>query len=311
MATGIQGKIGFGAQTDWAVATASTIFFNATESLEEERGRLREEFQFGSRSKPAADQGRLRITGGVEGIHVRPNYVGHMLRAAIGNPVTSGAGPYTHVFTPTAAKFSPLLALPPYTATIHKGDDVYVHTGGQMNSFTLEQPNDEALSLDTDWIFRDVTPGGPVETLALEAGSRFLFDHLSITRDGTPFPYVEDFSFSLENALETEEVFDQSRIISAVDFGEQSTINVEMTITFRDSTVYNDFRNNTAVAWVFTWQNGPNALVIDLPRLNIESFSAPIEGPGRLTIAVTGVAEFSVASGYDCRISLTNNTATY
>lgn len=312
MATGIQGKIGIGPQVDWNTAAASVVFFNATESLEEERGRLREEFQFGSRSKPGADQGRLRITGGIEGIHVRPNYFGHILRAGIGNPVTSGTGPYQHIFTPTADKYSTLMALPPYTATIEKGNDVYIHSGGQMNSFTLEQPNDDALMVNTDWIFRDITNGGTSETLALEAGSRFLFDHLAVTRDGSPFPFVEEFSFTMENNLETEEVFDQSRVISAVDFGEQSSINVEMTLTFRNADIYNDFRNNTAVGWLFTWTlNANNALVIDIPQLNIESFSAPIEGPGRLTIAVTGVAEVNPVAGYDCQIRLTNETATY
>lgn len=312
MAVGIEGKIGIGPQTDWDNAVASVAFFNATEGLEEERGRLREEFQFGSRSKPGADAGRLRVTGGIEGIHVRPNYIGHMFRAGIGAPVTTGAGPYTHVFTPVPTKFNPIIALPPYTARIEKAGDVYVYDGGQMNSFTLEQANDDALMMNTDWIFRGVTNTGTPETLALEAGSRFLFDHLAITRNGVAFPYVEEFSLSVENNLETEETFNQSKVISAVDFGEQSNISVEMTLTFRDSQTYNDFRDNNALGWTFTWTRGANAiLAIDIPQLNIESWSAPIDGPGRMTIAVTGVAEASIAAGYDCQISLTNDTATY
>lgn len=312
MATGIQGKIGIGAETTWGTAVASSAFFNATESLEEERGRLRESFQFGSRSMPGADAGRLRITGGLEGIHARPGYLGHLLRAGIGVPVTSGAGPYEHVFTPTAAKFNPTIALPPYTAVVEKGGDVYTHTGGQVSSLTLNQPVDDALMIDSDWIFQGVSTGGAAETLALETGGRFLYRQLAITRDGTNFPFVEDLSITFENNLETEEVFNQTDVISAVDFGEQSNISVDMTLTFRDAATYADFRDNNALGWTFTWTRDANAiLAVDLPQLNIESWSAPISGPGRLTVSVTAMAEFNVTAGYDAQLTLTNSTVSY
>lgn len=313
MATGIGSKIGIGKQVDWSTEVASTTFFNCTESLEEERGRLREEFQFGSRSKPGADPGRLRVTGGLESIHARPGYLGDLLTAAIGDPDTTGSGPYVHTYSPVATKYNNVIALPPYTANVEKSGSLWTYSGGQVNSLTLTQAVDDALMVSTDWIFQNVQKDVlPLETLALETGSRFLFDHLAITRDGSPFPYVEDFTFTLENNLETEEVFNGTDIISAVDFGEQSNISVEMTITFRDVATYNDFAQNNALGWNFTWTRDANAILeLDIPQLNIESWSAPVGGPGRLTISVTGMVEFNVTAGYDVQVNLTNDTATY
>src|SRR5690606_21973494 len=99
MSSGRQGSIGIGKETTWGTAVAPSVFYNATESITEERGRLRESMNFGTRSRQPADAGRLRITGAMDGMHARPEGIGHLLRAALGAPQTTGASaPYTHEF---------------------------------------------------------------------------------------------------------------------------------------------------------------------------------------------------------------------
>lgn len=313
IASGRQGFVGIGKQADFLTGVAPTSFFNATEGIGEERGRLREELVFGTRAKVAADPGRLRLSGPISGLHARAGSLGHLLRAALGVPATTGAaGAFTHVFTPVVANFSQQAALPPYSVSVkRRGGMIHRYTGGQCGKMTIKQPKDNALTVDTDWMFRDVESVAD-SIVVLEQGTRFRFKHLAIKRAGAAFDFVEDLTITIDNALETEEVLDQSDVVSAIEFGANSTIGVQMTITFRDSSIYNDFKNNAVQPWNFLWTIDANrSLEIEMPRLNIESWSAPISGPGRMTVSVGGVAEYDVAAGLDLVATLKNTVAGY
>ena len=133
-----------------------------------------------------------------------------------------------------------------------------------------------------------------------------------MTREAAPFPYLEDLTITFDNALEREEVLNESDESSAINFGDSASLGVDMTLTFRDELAYTDFRDNNAVAWGFLWTlDATNSLDISLPRLNIESWSAPIRGAGRMTVAVRAMAEYSAVDGYEARITLRNQTAAY
>lgn len=312
MAAGRQGSIGIGKETAWGTSVVPTHFYNGTESLSEERGRLREGMTFGSRAVQPADAGRLRITGGINGMHARPIGLGHLLRAALGAPATTGsAAPYTHTFKPASAKFSAQAALPPYSVTV-KRDTGFIHrySGGQLNRLTLSQAKDDALAVDTEWIAKGVADATDT-TLVQEAGQRFRFQHLAVKRATVAFPTLESLTVAILNNLETEELLNESDEISGVDLGD-SQITVDMTMSFQNVTAYADFKANATRAWEFVWTiDAGNSLVITVPRLNISSFSAPIGGPGRLTASVSGEAEFDATAGYGLQAVLKNSQASY
>ncbi len=312
MAAGVDGAIGVGKETTWGTPVASTRFITAQESVTEDRGRLRDPMTFGTRSTLPADAGRVGITGGITQVHARPQSIGELLRAAVGAPTTTGAGaPYSHVFVPTSAKFSTLAALPPYSATIKRGDLIHRYSGGQLNQLTLNQARNEALTVDTDWIFKGVTDVS-AETLTLETGSRFLFRQLAITKGGSAFPYVEDLTIQFNNNLEVEEVLNESNEISAVDFGGKLETTISMTLTFRDSSTYADFKAATASAWEFLWTLDANtSLKLAVPKLQLDSWGAPINGPGRMTISVDGTCEYDTTAGHEFEVTLQNDVATY
>lgn len=312
MPTGRRGSIGWGEEATWGTAVAPTFFVHATESIEEERGRLREDMVFGTRSRQAADPGRLRISGAVNGIHARPAGVGHLLAAAIAPPATTGTDPFTHVYTPTVTNFSTEAALAPYSVTVkRKPGMVHRYSGGQLSRLALRQPRDDALVLDSDWMFKGSSAVSDV-TMVLEDAVRFRYRHLSVQRIASPFNFVEDLTITLENGLESEETLNQSDEISAVEFGANSNIEVEMTLTFRDEDTYNDFRNNAVQAWEFDWEiDADNKLTIAIPRLNIERWSAPISAPGRMTVRVGGVAEFDDDAGHELQATLVNAVSGY
>jgi hypothetical protein len=311
MASGRQGSIGIGKETSFGTGVVPTAFFNATEGISEERGRLREAMNFGTRARQPADAGRLRISGPVSGLHARPANIGHLFRAALGAPVTTGSdAPYSHVFKPVATKFSTEAALPPYSLTVKRSASViHRYAGGQLNRLVLNQPMDGALSIDTDWIAKSVSAESDT-TMALEQGNRFLFKQLAVERDSSAWNYLESLTLTIDNALEIEEVLNESDEISATDFGD-SNITVAMTSSFRDALAYADFKDNDPQAWEFEWTNGSAILTIVIPQLNIETWGAPIGGPGRMSVSCQGVAEFNTSAGYEMQVTLVNATASY
>lgn len=310
MSSGRQGSIGIGKETTWGTAVAPTAFFNATESIVEERTRLREGMNFGTRSRQPADDGRLRIRGAINGIHARPANLGHLLRAALGAPQTSGAGPYDHVFTPATAKFSAEAALPPYSVTVKRNSSaIHRYSGGQLNRLVLNQPVDDALSIDTDWLFKGVSAESDT-LMALETAPRFRFHQLAVELGGNSWDALRSFRLTIDNALDPEETLNSSKEISGTDFGDM-VITAEITAVFKAKELYDEFVANTTLALELTWTNGTNVLVISLPRLNVESWQAPISGPGRMEVTANCVAEFDAVAGHELEITLTNGTATY
>lgn len=310
MSTGRLGSIGIGAETTFGTGVAPTAFFNATESITETRGRLREGMNFGTRARQPADDGRLRIAGAINGIHARPDNLGHLLRAALGAPQTSGAGPYDHVFKPATAKFSAEAALPPYSATVKRNaTSIHRYAGGQLNRLVLNQPVDDALTIDTDWLFKSVSVESDT-LMALETKPRFRFNQLAVELGGSSWDALRSFRLTIDNALDPEETLNASKEISGVDFGD-SNITAEVTAVFKAKELYDEFVANTTLDLVLTWTNGGDILEISLPRLNVESWQAPISGPGRMEVTANLVAEFDAVAGHELEITLTNGTATY
>jgi len=312
VSTGANAKIGIGPEATWGTAVGSARWLKCQETIAEDRGRLREANPGGgTRSTMPADPGRLRITGGLQDIHVRPAAIGDLFRAAFGAPATVAGPPNVHTFQPAQAKFAAEAALPPYSATIEKGSKVFQYSGGQANQLELRQAKDDVLMANLDLIFKNVAAVAS-EVATLDNGTRFRYGHLAVTKGGVAFPYLEDLTLTVANALDTEETLNGDDVISAVDFNDQLKVTAAMTLTFRDASTYDAFAAGSTDAYVFTWTiDANNILEITIPKLNIDSWSAPVNGPGRLTIAVQATAEYDAASGYELQAVLTNDVAAY
>lgn len=310
MISGRQRSIGIGPEETFGTPVAPTIFLNGTESISEERGRLRESMVFGSRFQQPADAGRLRISGPIDGIHARPVTIGHLLRAALGEPETEGSGPYIHTFEPGNASFSAVAALPPYSITVKRSPTmIQRYSGGQLNQLTLAQSRDDALVVSTDWIAKGVAGVADTE-MVREDGQRFRFGHFAVQRDGADYKFLESINLVINNALETEELLDGTDEIAGTAFGDAS-VNVSMTATFESEADYADFKDNVTRPWSFKWTLGASSLEIIVPRLNVANWNSATTGPGRQSIQVSGAAEFDAVAGHTLQAILTNTQATY
>lgn len=294
MAAGREGYIVIGRETTFGTRGTRDRYLNATESIEQTRERLRESFMYGSRATPAADQGRVMATGELSNIIVRGSLMTELFRACVGAPLDDG-----ETYLSALGNYSELTALPPYTIFTSAGNSTtleeIVYTGAQGTRLELTCEAAGPLTASVEWLIKDIeegayTPSGREQASAAEM---YKFEDLTITRNGQPFPFVEAVTITLDNDVQPVEVFNEDPTMVATSFESVALVDVQMTITFRDASTYNEFVNNTKGDWVFTWAREDGVIQVELPKLSIDRWGAPLEAPGRLTVDVYGVAEES------------------
>ena len=307
---GTYAKLGFAIESGFGVSTAPTVFLPGTEDIRVNVARLREDSPYGGRNLLAADPGRKEVRGGSRGHTAYPNAIGLLLKAALGEPATSGSGPYTHVFTPQAGPVSDDQALPAVSLTRGAGNRTRRYIGGQLNQLTVNAPVDGRLTFDADWIFKDLVEGVEDPVPVLEGTTPFRFAHAQHKRGGSPYPYIESLTITLNNNLEVGSYQDGSDTLAEVLLG-RFQAQVQFTLAFRARETWDDFLANATSAWELAWVNGNYKLRFIIPRLNIQEAGDPISSAGRLTASATGVAELDPASGYALQVILENDTGGY
>ena len=310
-AQGIYGKLGLGKETAFGTGVDPTVFIPGTENIVINIPRDRDQQPNTGRAPLAAETGRIEIAGTTNGMRAYPRGIGHLLRAALGDPATSGTGPYTHVFDMPTGPISDQQALPSYSITRKAGSSVRRYAGGQLNSLTLNAPADGPVTFDADWLFMDFVDGVTDPTVVLENASPFRCADAAHKRAGAAFPYIESLTITLANNLEAEGLQDGTCKPAAILLG-PALLTVNMTLAFNSPNVYDDFKNNAPQAWEFAWvKAGGDTLKIEVPKLNIESYPDPLSATGRLTVNVTGTAELDPGVGYPFRVTLINGEASY
>jgi len=312
MDQGRYGHIGFGKESSWGAGVAPTVFLPGTEDLSPDRDRLVIEDPHASRFDLPSKAGRMRIQGkNTSGHPLYTDSIGLILLGLFGQVATSGtAAPYTHTFSPLNAPLTALNALPPISVQVTAGSRTKRFVGGQIASFSLNQPKDDFAKFDLGWHFKDVDTSQSAATPAIPNEDIYAFRHLAITRDGNPVTTVESLTLNIDNQLEGEELLDGSDRVSAIGFGGLA-ITVDLTLAFRDTNAYDQFYNDLASAWAFKWTLGANSLEFLLPKAVVASFSDPLSGPGRLTATAQLKGEYDSASGYALQATLVNSTASY
>jgi hypothetical protein len=122
MPFGVLAHIGLGKETTYGTPVAASDYIRfASEGLSEEIEQVVSDNIIGVVDEGASVEGAHTISGDIS-FDVYPNNIGHLLRSALGAPVTTsvGTGVYQHVFTPTQNNFSNVCALPPYTFEVNR-----------------------------------------------------------------------------------------------------------------------------------------------------------------------------------------------
>lgn len=302
--------LGLGKETTWGTGVAATAWFPFSgEGFRDGPEPISELQMRGILDRNPTYKGMQVVEGSFDGIAF-PVELGHLLRAALGAPVTTGAGPYEHAFTPAQAAFSDDAALPPYSVSMIRGPQVIRYTGCVLSNLGLSFAQGGLLTYTTSWLGRDAAALTPTPTPVLPTANPFSVT-AAITRDGTAFASITDFELSIANGLEAVRLINNTSLVGRIAWGGRREISFSGNADFVNTDLYDQFKTFGQEPWTITFTSGTNVLEIELPALLISSAGATVGGDGRISLAFEGQGEYDTATSRAMLVTLTNSQATY
>lgn len=312
MASGVFSFIGLAKESSWGVPVASTAYLQfISESLTHEIEQLMEAELRGYPDEPPQYEGLNTIWGDIA-FAARPATIGYFLRSALGAPVTTGTGPYTHTFTPATANFSAACALPPYTFEIHRDlTSSFQYVGCVANELNIEQGVGQKVMRATAAILGKTVALITPTTRTLEALDPFLWKNASVTIGGSAVT-PESFRVHIANNLEAYPVLNQTKEVAAITWNGHRVFDVEFTFNVTNLDEYNRFKSQTEAACIIDINPDTNTeLKFETNKLRYTTFPLTVGGPGRLTVAVAGKTKWDSALGASMKVTLKNNVISY
>lgn len=309
--TGAFSSLGLAKETTWNTPVAASAFVPFTsESLKHSIEPIQEVQIRGVIDQSSRYKGLITIGGSFSGV-VYPSLIGHLLRAALGAPITTGVGPYTHTFAPAQSRFSPDSALPPYSITVNRDTHVTRYSGCVCQSLSFSFSKGGLLTFESQWIGGNYdNPSAP--TVTLPTDTPFTLDAL-VQRNSVAYGSLQDLSISISNNLEgVRTINNAGGIISRVAFAGVRTIEVSGTADFYDTQLLTDFLAFGNTPWSFEWAQGASPkLTFTFPALKVLDAVPNVGGEGRITVPFSGSAEYDTATSNSMQAVLVNSTASY
>jgi len=201
---------------------------------------------------------------------------GLWLKATLGAPVTSGAGPYTHVYTSggwTLPSLSIETGLPevPHFA-MAKGVKVdrlalSMQRKGHLQATASLIAQGEAVASSTQ-------AGTPVPY----ALSRFVQRHGSITRGGAALGEVVSADLTYANNLDRIETIRADAKIDGLD-PSMAMLSGRITVRFSSQTLLTQATDGDPAAFTFRFTKGGESLTLAVPQLYLPKPKVAVEGP--------------------------------
>lgn len=255
-------------------------------------------------------KGMQMVSGGFGGV-AYPSTLGHLFRAAFGNPVTTGAGPYTHTFIPPQAAAGVGKAdMPPYSITVNRNAvQIKRYFGLVLGKLGLKFTQGGMLTYDTTWLGKDADVV-TAPTLVQNTDTPFQLT-ANLTRGGSPDITIQDFSIDITNSFEAVKTINNTNLIEAIRLSGKRTITFSGTADFSSTALYDQFVAYTTQAWSIVFTQGPATLTIEIPAALLPDVSAAVGGDGRITASFSGEAQYDTATSRDLRMILINSIAAY
>lgn len=155
----------------------------------------------GDRSRAIPGQGNLDVSGNLN-VEIAPENVGFLLRHAIGEPATTGNGPYTHTFRPGTLPVGMAIEKD-WTSVI--ASKVELFTGCRVGQATIDVPQEGAATMSLSINGADYTVGtAPIDAALDDPGhSGFFASDVTVKVGGNTTTCVRQASISINNNLDT------------------------------------------------------------------------------------------------------------
>lgn len=226
-------------------------------------------------SQPIRDV--IRVEGDIV-VPVDLRNFGHWLRALLGDPTTTGAGPYTHTFV------SGLSALPSLSLEIGMPEVpiYFINAGVRANSMQLTFSRSGAAEATINCIAQgevsdDASAGGTPSVANIVRFNQF---QGSIKKNGTLLGNVTGAQLTYSNNLERVETIRSDGKIEGTDPA-GATLQGTIDVRFADTALIDAATNNTPVSLEFGYVIDANkSLLITAHEVYLPKPKLPISGPG-------------------------------
>lgn len=258
----------------------------------------------------AADpyQSIARVEGSAV-VPVETVHFGKWMNKLLGDPSTSGSGPYTHVFKSGGSSL-------PSTSIEKAFPDITryeVSDGIRVNSMEVGiGPDGAAQATFGLMCLNSVNSGSSgAGTPVVTAFTRFHQTQGSIAYNGSALAGVTAGTIRFSNGMQPLPTVGSGIGIGGIDFGE-ATGGGNITLRFANHTQETAARALTAVALTFTLTIDSDTYVeFHYPRVFLEPTSAAVSGPGGITRNYNFIAADDASDLSLLRVTIKNAVASY
>jgi tail tube protein len=234
---------------------------------------------------------------------------GFWLKAAFGNPATTGMGPYTHVFT-SGSWTLPSLSIETAMPEVPR---FAMYSGCGLDQLSWQMQRSGLLTATAKLIAQ-----GEAIATSSTAGTptgwnlqRFGHFNGSIKRNGTALGNIVSADIQYTNNLDRIETIRSDGRIDGAD-PSIAALTGKMDVRFADQTLMTQAMNGTPAELEFAYNLSTGesltftAHAVYLPRPRIE-----IQGPQGVQASFDWQAAYDATAGQMCTITLVNDIATY
>jgi hypothetical protein len=234
---------------------------------------------------------------------------GTWLKLLLGNPTTTGTGPYTHTFVSGA------LTLPSLAIEVGMPDvpSYGMNFGARGNTLAIQMQRSGLLNATIGIIAQGETrssssaAGSPTEA----AIKRFAQGQGEIKRDGTQLGNVVSGTFNYSNNLDPVEIIRPDGRIADADPAMVSATG-DIVVRFADTTLLDLAIAGTPVELSFGWAiDADESLLITLHEVHLPKPKLPISGPGGVQATFNWQASEDPSLSKTVTVVLVNDVATY
>lgn len=281
--SGLAAQLGVKAETTWGTFVAPTRFYPLiSESLTEEIDRLESEgIVTGLRVLNTAQwaAGNVDVGGDIE-TELYQQGMGALLKACFGAVSTSGAGPYTHTFTPgdlTDDHLSVQVGKPDVAGTVQP----FSFSGMKVTDWELSMEAGGLVTLSSSLVGKQLATSESLATASFGTGAAtpFTFKHASATIAGGAAS-VKKLTISGSNGLDTDRRFIGSEYRAEPLEAELREYSGTVDLEFESLTQMNRFRNATEVALVSTISAGASASLTTTMNVRFDGATPEVDGRG-------------------------------
>jgi len=265
--------------------------FNSS-ALKSTRNQIESATITGRRDPVEPSDGNIDVSGSIT-VPVDILNFGNWLKALLGDPVTTGTGPYTHTFQ--VGDDVPSLVIEQGFTDIGQ---FFLFNGCKIDSMSIDIGGDNELTADFGII-------GAKETLAAAsfdaapdelALTKFQNFQAAVTEGGSPLAIAHNLKMTFANNLDTGSyVIGGGGIRGALPEGIVS-VSGSLEAMFEDAALLDKAINSTESSLAATFTSGTNSLEFTINELKYKRNSPELSGPEGIWISLEFTGYFQDAS---------------